>query len=57
MHIPSQIVPFPVNPCRQIQEYDPLLLVQAAFESHGLESAEHSSISEDVRVGLNNSFQ
>ena len=43
--VPSQSVPFPVNPCLQLQLYEPSLLVQSAFSSHGLKSAEHSSIS------------
>ena len=53
-YIPSQSVPFPVNPCLQVQLKDPSLLVQSAFLSHGLESAEHSSISAVVRQNEQN---
>ena len=38
--------PFPVNPCLQAHVKDPLVLVQSAFSSHGLGSAEHASISD-----------
>ena len=40
---PSQIEPFPVNPCLHVQLYEPSVLVQSAFSSQGLGSNEHSS--------------
>ncbi len=44
-HLPTQTVPFPVNPSLQVQVYDPSLFKQSAFSSHGLPFLEHSSIS------------
>ena len=46
--LPLQDVPFPVNPCLQEQLKEPSLLVHSAFSSHGLVSAEHSSISYEM---------
>lgn len=48
-----QVDPFPVNPCLQAHAYDPLVLMQAAFASHGFESAEHSSISKKKSISVN----
>lgn len=37
MHLPSkrlspvQLVPFPVNPTRQVQEWEPIVLLHVAF--------------------------
>ena len=39
-------MPFPVNPCLQVQLKEPSLLVQSAFSSQGVASAEHSSMSD-----------
>ena len=47
-----QVDPFPVNPCLQAHAYDPLVLMQAAFASHGLESAEHSSMSKEKSISV-----
>ena len=47
--IPLQTVPSPVNPCLQLQLYEPSLLAQSAFSSHGLVPKEHSSISKGDR--------
>ena len=44
MSVPAQFIPFPVNPCLQVQIKEPLVLTQSAFSSHGLEVV-HSSIS------------
>lgn len=52
-NVPSQVAPSPVNPCLQVQLYEPSLLVQLAFLSHGLDSAEHSSISDEKQT-INN---
>ena len=38
-------MPFPVNPCLQVQLNEPTLFTQSAFSLHKLESAKHSSIS------------
>jgi len=45
-NLPTQTVPFPVNPSLQVQVKDPSLLKQLAFLSHGPPFFEHSSISE-----------
>ena len=47
--VPLQTVPSPVNPCLQVQLYEPSLLAQSAFSSHGLVPKEHSSISKGDR--------
>ena len=41
--VPSQTVPFPVNPCTHVQTKNPSILRQSAFLSQGF--AEHSSMS------------
>ena len=43
--IPLQFFPSPSNPSLQRQLYEPSLLEQLAFTSHGLVSEAHSSIS------------
>ena len=45
LNIPLHVAPSPVNPCWHVQLYEPSVLMQSAFKSHGLASAEHSSIS------------
>ena len=47
--LPSQDVPFPENPCLQVQLYEPILLAHMAFLSQGFVSAEHSSMSNDAK--------
>lgn len=44
-NLPTQTVPFPVNPSLQVQVYDPSLFKQSAFSLHGLPFFEHSSMS------------
>ena len=51
--IPLQTVPFPVNPCSQTQLKEPSVLMHWALTSHGLESAEHSSISAETKCNCN----
>lgn len=45
---PSQVVPFPENPCLHVQTCDPFVLVQSAFSSHRFTEL-HSSISKAKR--------
>ena len=49
--IPSQVLPSPVNPCLHVQLEEPSVLVQTAFSSQGLESGEHSLISNTKENG------
>ena len=43
-HLPLQVVPFPVNPCLQVQMKELSVLTQSAFSSQGFD-VRHSSIS------------
>lgn len=43
-YLPLQIVPFPVNPCLQVQMKELSVLTQSAFSSQGFD-VRHSSIS------------
>ena len=44
-NLPTQTVPFPVNPSLQVQVYDPSVFKQSAFSLQGLPFFEHSSMS------------
>lgn len=43
-YLPLQVVPFPVNPCLQVQMKELSVLTQSAFSSQGFDDR-HSSIS------------
>ena len=46
IQLPAQLLPFPVYPTRQLQVYEPSVLLQSALVSHSFVSGlAHSSIS------------
>ena len=46
IQLPAQLLPSPVNPTRQLQVYDPSVLLHSALVSHSFVSGlVHSSIS------------